>query len=111
TVTNVAPEAMFIPLSATAAGSLPGGTGGGPGAVVGDNPVTFIALVTDPGEEIFTYLWQARVIGTNIVVQSGAAETFTIIPSLYSGTIEVTLTVDDGDLGIDTYVSILLLGS
>ena len=111
TVTNVAPEAMFIPLASSSGGSFPGGPGGGPGAVTGDRPVTFQALVTDPGEEEFVYRWQAKVVGSSIVVQTGSSDTFTLLTELFSGTIEVTLTVDDGDLGIDTYVSTLLLGS
>ncbi|MFN9594102.1 MAG: right-handed parallel beta-helix repeat-containing protein, partial [Pirellulaceae bacterium] len=111
TVTNVAPEAMFIPLETSGGGTLPGGPGGGPGAVVGDKPITFQAIVTDPGEELFVYRWEAKVVGTTVVVQTGTAETFTLLPELFSGTIEVTLSVDDGDRGTDTYVSTLLLGS
>jgi parallel beta-helix repeat protein len=111
TVTNVAPDAMFVPLETSGGGSLPSGPGGGPGAVVGDKPVTFQAIVTDPGEENFLYQWEAKVVGATVAVQTGSAETFTLLPELYSGTIEVTLKVDDGDLGVDTYVSTLLLGS
>ena len=110
TVSNVAPEAIFVPLESSGSG-LSGGIGGGPGAVVGDKPLTFIAWVTDPGEEVFVYRWEAKVVGTTVALQTGSAETFTVLPELFSGTIEVTLVVDDGDLGVDTYVSTLLLGS
>jgi hypothetical protein len=111
TVTNVAPEAIFVPLDTVGGGSYPGGPSGGPGAIIGDKPVVFIAWITDPGEEVFAYQWEAKVVGTSVAVQVGSAETFTVSPELYSGTIQVTLTVDDGDLGTDSYVSTLLIGS
>ncbi len=68
------------------------------------------AIVTDPGVENFTYIWVGKIAGSSAVIQSGTASTFTVNRSLYVGTIQVDLVVNDDDQGSGEYKSTLVFG-
>lgn len=92
-VNNVAPIVSYVPET-----------------TVDINFIPLKAVVTDPGEEVFTYQWIAKLAGTSTAIQTGNASTFTVNRSLFDRTIQVDLQVDDDDTGTDLYQSVLVFG-
>ncbi len=91
---NLAPKAFFVPEVSTTPGLFP-----------------LRAIVTDAGQENFTYAWTARTLGSPTIAQTSSTDLLVLERALYTGTIVVELTVSDEDHGISNYRSTLLFGT